>query len=241
MPTQGMLKHHLPLGSRIGQWTLIRPPQRRGGHGYYGLCQCVCGCIREVAWTRLCRGRAYSCGCQSHLPDDIRFEQRVTVIESGCYLWTGSLTPSGYGRYCVGGTWMLAHRYAYQRKHGSIPANHELHHTCETPACVNPEHLKAVTRREHSVELTPRSLASINAAKTHCSHGHELTPENTYVWSKKPSQRSCRECRRLCSLKHEQAQPSKNGRREDPYYQCERCGRTIRGKSHLMRHQQVCL
>lgn len=35
-----------------------------------------------------------------------------------------------------------------------------------------------------------------NAVKTHCKHGHEFTPENTYVSPKKPNSRLCKECRR---------------------------------------------
>jgi hypothetical protein len=32
---------------------------------------------------------------------------------------------------------------------------------------------------------------------TRCARGHLLTPDNVYVWAKRPTWRSCRECRRL--------------------------------------------
>jgi hypothetical protein len=32
--------------------------------------------------------------------------------------------------------------------------------------------------------------------RTHCRRGHELTPENTYVWSGKPGSRKCKTCQR---------------------------------------------
>ena len=34
--------------------------------------------------------------------------------------------------------------------------------------------------------------------KTHCKHGHLLSPENTYVWM---SHRQCRTCRKACRSK----------------------------------------
>jgi hypothetical protein len=35
-------------------------------------------------------------------------------------------------------------------------------------------------------------VAAVNAAKTHCKHGHEFTPDNTIVV---PLGRECRVCR----------------------------------------------
>ena len=33
---------------------------------------------------------------------------------------------------------------------GSLPVNNEIHHTCENPGCVNPDHLIAVSHAENA-------------------------------------------------------------------------------------------
>ena len=53
----------------------------------------------------------------------------------------------------MGATLNAGAQYAYERWIGPIPANHHVHHTCENPGCVNPEHLVALTVSDH-VRLT---------------------------------------------------------------------------------------
>lgn len=57
--------------------------------------------------------------------------------------------------------------------------------------CCNPNHLEAVTKEE---ALARRDWERARAWKTHCRHGHEYTPENTYLGSQ--GFRQCRTCRR---------------------------------------------
>lgn len=67
-------------------------------------------------------------------------------------------------------------------------------HLCGVRRCVNPEHLEAVTHRENLLRGT--GFAAVNAAKTHCPHGHEYTPENTYHNPNPNGGRICRTCKR---------------------------------------------
>jgi hypothetical protein len=60
----------------------------------------------------------------------------------GCTLWEGAVAPSGYGKFPTTrfGT-RVAHRVAWIRANGPIPSGMLVCHTCDTPLCVNLEHL----------------------------------------------------------------------------------------------------
>lgn len=113
------------------------------------------------------------------------------IQENGCWDWVGS-TSRGYGYMAVGGKLKLVTRHLYERDKGPIPKGLCLDHLCKRPICVNPDHLQPVTWRENL--MRGDTWTSRNAAKTHCDHGHEYTPENTY--RDRTGWRRCRECTR---------------------------------------------
>lgn len=68
-----------------------------------------------------------------------------------CWIWQGCCNKDGYGR-CKASSHLgevQAHRYFYKKHKGKIPRKYEVDHLCETTTCVNPEHLDAVTNKEH--------------------------------------------------------------------------------------------
>ena len=81
----------------------------------------------------------------------------------GCWRWCGP--PVKYRRNRIrDGASRAIYQIAFQVFKGPIPDRHVVHHTCENPHCVNPDHLKALTRGEHmKVHLNGRGEKNTNA------------------------------------------------------------------------------
>lgn len=109
-----------------------------------------------------------------------------------CWLWPGSVTQEGYGMAYVSGKRVAAHRLAYERLVGPIPAGLQLDHLCRARSCVNPGHLEPVTSKENV--LRGIGHTAINAKKTHCVNGHQLSGENLRIG--RTGWRACKECQR---------------------------------------------
>ena len=104
-----------------------------------------------------------------------RFITKVRVIPcGGCWEWTASLQPTGYGQINSGGdapTMLYAHRVSWELFIGPIPEGMWIDHMCRNRLCVNPQHLRVVTPRQNTIENS-RSVPAARAAQTTCSRGH---------------------------------------------------------------------
>jgi hypothetical protein len=73
-----------------------------------------------------------------------RFWSKVRKTDQ-CWLWTAGKHVFGYGRIRVlhDGKWSMveAHRVAWEIANGRVPEGLWVLHSCDTPACVRPDHL----------------------------------------------------------------------------------------------------
>ncbi|MZE53776.1 HNH endonuclease [Streptomyces sp. SID5770] len=109
-----------------------------------------------------------------------------------CWLWTRGRTASGYGKFNLNGQTVYAHRASYEAYVGPIPAGLFILHSCDTPACVNPDHLRPGTHQENMRDRDTRGRGP--GSKTSCPQGHAYDEANTYRTRR--GGRACRACHR---------------------------------------------
>ncbi|PXH62351.1 HNH endonuclease signature motif containing protein [Klebsiella variicola] len=114
-------------------------------------------------------------------------------LETGCWIFTGSRLPSGYGILWNGARPTGAHRISFQLYKGEIPAGKEIDHICNNRSCVNPAHLQAISHKENIHKSS--TLMGVNARKSHCKRGHPLNGENLHITPL--GARQCKECMRM--------------------------------------------
>lgn len=117
-------------------------------------------------------------------------ERSIPEPNTGCWLWMGSHQPQGYGTIWNGKRPEQAHRVSYREFVGEIPDDCDIDHVCRQRACVNPDHLEAVSHQENMRRSD--ALMGINARKTHCKRGHELSGANLRI--NPNGSRQCRQC-----------------------------------------------
>jgi hypothetical protein len=142
-----------------------------------------------------------------------RFWEKVYPCPiTGCWNWGAARTAAGYGsawdskRKAVD----YAHRIAYRALVAEVPAGLELDHLCRVRSCVNPAHLEAVTHSENVRRGEAwHGIAAAEREKTHCKHGHEFSPENTY---RPPAgKRACKTCKAAVLRRWRQRNIAKRG------------------------------
>src|SRR5689334_22453460 len=71
----------------------------------------------------------------------------VPEPNTGCFLWFGVQRNdrAAYGGFNVRGRMRLSHRLAWEWKNGRCADGYVVRHRCDTPECVNPDHLEIGT------------------------------------------------------------------------------------------------
>jgi len=88
-----------------------------------------------------------------------------------CWLWTGTKNRAGYG--VIGIRWMpnqkvvSAHRLSYTIANGEIPDGLSILHSCDSPTCVNPAHLRIGTQADNMKDRAARGRGNAQKGEGH--------------------------------------------------------------------------
>lgn len=113
--------------------------------GYFRVVDILCGNLR--------------CCNPKHLSPrtfDNRFWKNVDKPDGdgGCWLWSGTKRPNGYGNITIDGKSWLTHRIAYEEYYQTkIPDNMMVLHSCNNRACINPAHLRLGTHQDNMNDM----------------------------------------------------------------------------------------
>lgn len=77
---------------------------------------------------------------------------------TGCWLWVGA-TSRGYGTTSVLGKMVRAHRASWLLHHGPIAEGAWVLHKCDTPLCINPDHLYLGTHQDNMTDMRRKGRA----------------------------------------------------------------------------------
>lgn len=100
------------------------------------------------------------------------------ATKSDCILWTGAKLPKGYGRFA--GT--LAHRWIYAHTHGvNLDRMDFILHSCDTPSCVNVDHLRIGTAKENTADMDERGRRVALGAVGERNRTAKLTADQVVV------------------------------------------------------------
>lgn len=102
-------------------------------------------------------------------PLEQRFWRKVNKdARNGCWEWTASKNPKGYGHFSHKGRLLAAHRVSWELANGPIPEGMVIDHRCANKSCVNPDHLRVITNAQNQQHLTSARKSSKSGIRGVC-------------------------------------------------------------------------
>ncbi len=96
-----------------------------------------------------------------------RFWKKVHKTD-GCWEWTGSTNPKGYGRFWIAKKFYRAHRLSWVLHSGrDIPDNLLVLHQCDNPPCIRQDHLFLGTVKENSIDAIRKGQSAGGGCSTY--------------------------------------------------------------------------
>jgi hypothetical protein len=131
------------------------------------------------------------------IPPANRFWPKVLCdLKTGCWVWTASCLPSGYGQFSISrNRARVAHRVSWEMHFGPIPDGLLVCHHCDNPPCVRPDHLFLGTDSTNAWDKVAKGRAPRGDA-----HPNRLHPEHMAHGDNHYSRRTPEKMRRKLSL-----------------------------------------
>lgn len=118
---------------------------------------------------------------------------RKTDRSGECWIWLGGKDANGYGQLKISGKTSYTHRLSYEAFIGPIPESLVIDHLCRIHACLNPQHLEAVTSGVNSLRGESPSVLTWRTGV--CQRGHELAVDGIITqWRRGKLVHACRKC-----------------------------------------------
>lgn len=122
-------------------------------------------------------------------------EKSVPEPNTGCLLWCGNTNNKGYGMTAYRDTKKLVHRLSFLISNGFLSDDDIVMHKCDTPACINPDHLVIGSQLDNMKDMHIKGRfysrnVKYDPSKT-CINGHPRSEENRYFHG---GRLYCREC-----------------------------------------------
>ena len=92
---------------------------------------------------------------------------RTKPNEAGCWLWQGARSSKGYGSVRYSGRAIGAHRLSWLLHKGPIPDGLHVLHSCDTPACLNPEHLFLGSNQDNVTDKIAKGRLRVPSGAEH--------------------------------------------------------------------------
>lgn len=80
---------------------------------------------------------------------------------TGCWLWEGTASNSGYGTVSVGRKSRSVHRVSWELFNGEIPDGLHVLHKCDTRTCCNPAHLFLGTPLDNMKDMVAKGRGKV--------------------------------------------------------------------------------
>lgn len=138
-----------------------------------------CGQPRRRKSRQYCSAKCYQAGRFRFSDPVSRFWKHVNKTDT-CWLWQASKNSNGYGQFTVKSRSrpIGSHRYAWELLRGPIPSGLGVLHRCDTPICVNPDHLFLGTAADNNRDMIEKGRDRKRGLKGEHNTSAKLTEDS---------------------------------------------------------------